>query len=221
MQAFDALLTSLDTRGLRESHLHIMMKKIETPFRERVRRNTLQNGSVVQCRNATGNEVAEASSGGDSPSSMVCSTSSDRWEPSFKIELGKNEEEKRNVLRRYQDFQVWMWKEHFGSSVLSALAHGQKRCLPLLGVCDRCLDTFLFEEDFCSSCHRTFDNVDFVAKLLELEISYGDIIKFDSENVVISSTSCPLRIILIKALLSMLEVRFPCYRFNKYFGEDC
>nr|GMD93116.1 homeobox-DDT domain protein RLT1 [Ipomoea batatas] len=219
-EAFDALLTSLDTRGLRESHLHIMMKKIEIPFRERVRRDTLQNGSVVQCGNATRNEAAEASSGGDSPSSMVCSTSSDRWEPSFKIELGKNEEEKRNALRRYQDFQIWMWKEHFGSSILCALAHGQKRCLPLLGVCDRCLDTFLFEEDFCSSCHRRFANVDFVVKLLESEISYGDIIQFDSENVVISSTSCPLRIILFKALLSMLEVSIPSEAFQSSWTED-
>jgi hypothetical protein len=40
MQAFDILLTSLDSRGIRESHLRLMLQKIEKSFRENVRKNT-------------------------------------------------------------------------------------------------------------------------------------------------------------------------------------
>ncbi|CAH9112170.1 unnamed protein product [Cuscuta europaea] len=207
-EAFDTLLTSLDTRGLRESHLHIMLQKIEIPFRERARRNALHS---------VGGQSFNV--GGDSPNSMVCNTNSDREEPSFKIELGKNEEEKKNVLRRYKDFQIWMWKEQFGLSSLCALRDGQKRRFPLLGVCDRCLDTFLFEEDVCGSCHKTFGKVDFVVKLLESENSSNDMIKFDNEDLIISNT-CPLRIILIKAVLSMLEASVPGEALQSSWTED-
>ncbi|VFQ58861.1 unnamed protein product [Cuscuta campestris] len=209
-EAFDILLTSLDTRGLRESHLHIMLQKIEIPFRDRVRKNTLQNRSVA---------YPYYDAGGDSPNSMVCSTSSDRVEPSFKIELGKSEVEKRNVLRRYQDFQIWMWKEHFGPPILCALKDGQKRRLPLLGICDRCFVTFLFEEDFCSSCRRVFGKVDFVVKLMEPDISCEDMIKSDMEDLIISNT-CPFGIILIKAMLSVLEASIPSEALQSSWTED-
>ncbi|KAK1276363.1 hypothetical protein QJS04_geneDACA022461 [Acorus gramineus] len=38
-EAFDNLLAALDTRGIRESHLHSMLQKIETLFKESVRKN--------------------------------------------------------------------------------------------------------------------------------------------------------------------------------------
>lgn len=39
VQGFDALLASLDPRGVRESHLHSMLQKIEIPFKDTVRRS--------------------------------------------------------------------------------------------------------------------------------------------------------------------------------------
>ena len=64
MQGFDALLSSLDVRGIRESHLHVMLEKIEMSFKEAVRRNKLhlnkrQNGGTIKT------EADEMASGPD------------------------------------------------------------------------------------------------------------------------------------------------------------
>lgn len=209
-QAFDALLTSLETRGIRESHLHMMLQKIEVPFRERVRSTISNADSMVQHRNTTGNEATEASispacyANVDSPNSMVCNINFEgcEYSSSFKIELGRNEVEKGSALRKYQDFQIWMWKEFFGSSNLCSVEFRKKRCSPLLGICDACLDSYLFEEGLCPSCHRAFGKADGIINFLEPSINV-DRIKVDSKDLIVSS---PPRIRMIKALLSMLEV---------------
>lgn len=210
VQAFDALLTSLETRGIRESHLHMMLQKIEVPFRERVRKIMSNADSMLQHRNATGSEATEASTSpacyasADSPNSIVCNMSEGcEFSSSFKIELGRNEVEKGSALRKYQDFQIWMWKEFFGSSNLCSMAFRKKRCSPLLGICDACLDSYLFEEGHCPSCHRAFGKVDGIINFLESSINV-DKIKVDSKDLIVSS---PPRIRMIKALLSMVEVR--------------
>ncbi|KAA8526340.1 hypothetical protein F0562_008457 [Nyssa sinensis] len=77
-EGFDALLASLDVRGVRESHLHSMLRRIELSFKETARRNLL-------------------------------------------IGLGRNNTEKSDALRRYQDFEKWMWEECFNSSILCAI----------------------------------------------------------------------------------------------------
>jgi hypothetical protein len=41
MQAFDALLNSLDSSGIRESHLRLMLLKIENIFKENVQKNAI------------------------------------------------------------------------------------------------------------------------------------------------------------------------------------
>ncbi|KAG5561737.1 hypothetical protein RHGRI_004700 [Rhododendron griersonianum] len=145
-EAFDALLASLDTRGIRESHLHTMLEYIEKSFKESLRRHS-QSASIIDRKGSIVNEDAEmdCSPAQDSPSSTVSGSNSNTCEPSFsfKIELGKNETEKKAVMERYQEFQRWMWKECFDSSTLCAMRYGEKRCRPLMGICDFCLDSFM------------------------------------------------------------------------------
>jgi hypothetical protein len=214
MQAFDALLTSLDTRGIRESHLHIMLQKIEVPFRELARKNLLGAANrVVHNEKKTGEEVAELSSspgsnaGTDSPNSTVCGMSSDSLEPSssFKIELGKNDKERENALNRYQDLQIWMWKESFNASVLRAMTFGRKQRTPLLGVCSVCLDSFMIEDGYCPSCCTT-TKIEDRESFLEQKF-FEEKLKNELTNFIVSNCTHPLRIRMMKALLSCLEVR--------------
>jgi hypothetical protein len=212
MQAFDALLMSLDARGIRESHLRLMLQRAETSFKENLGRN-------LQCANTADrsgirvkNEADEMNSSPDcpvafdSPSSTICGLSSDILETSssFQIELGRNEAEKKAALNRYQDFQKWMWKECFNSLTLCAMKYGKKRCGPLLGVCDICLIAYSYEESHCLSCHQNFDDD---LKLSEHAVQCEGKRKLDSGNFRLLESSLPLGIRLLKALLGFIEVR--------------
>lgn len=197
MQAFDALLTALDTRGTRESHLHIMLQRIEACFKECVRRNRLSHDGDKGRHEDVELNSSFAFENAESPSSAVCSTSSDALEPSlsFRIEVGKNEKEGNNFMKRYEDLQNWMWKECFNSSIVCALAYGMKRCSPLLGICDICLTTYA--EDNCPCCRRAQGKI--AAK--------GHFpMQFNGENNLMDGTDSPLRIRLIKTILNSLEV---------------
>ena len=200
-------------RGIRESHLHIMLQKIEVPFRERVRKNLSFNCIEGKEGMKTGDELAEVSSspgcnsGLDSPSSTVCGMNSDSLEPSssFKIELGRNETERENALKRYEDFQIWMWRECFNSSVLRSLTYGKNRCTPLLGTCHLCFDSYMNVECHGHSCHTT-SKVGNKEGLVEQTI-HEEKVKVEPLNFGDSNSSHPLRIRLIKVLLNSLEVR--------------
>ncbi|KAK4711137.1 hypothetical protein R3W88_005650 [Solanum pinnatisectum] len=211
-EAFDCLLASLDTRGVRESHLHIMLQKIEGPFKGRARQN-------MSC-GASSNPTSGASA--DSPGSAIYGVSSDSWESSssFKIELGRNEEEKKNALQRYQGFQIWMWKECLSSSILCAMRYGKKRCLPLLGICGHCLDSYLSEEGICPSCNKMSCEVDMNGKFLEQAMDSMDNLKIDYNNLVVSN-ACPVRVRLMKAVLSFTEVCVPYEALQSSWTEDC
>lgn len=202
MQAFDALLTALDTRGTRESHLNIMLQRIETCFKESVRRNQLSHDILGHNGDKVKQEDDELNSSfafesAESPSSAICTTSSDALEPShsFRIEVGKNEKEKNNFLKRYDDLQNWMWKECLNSSIIRALAYGKKRCSPLLGICDVCLATYA--EDSCPYCQRAQEKI---------ATKGHSSVQFNGESNLMDGTNSPLRIRLIKTILTSLEV---------------
>ncbi|KAA8515215.1 hypothetical protein F0562_018394 [Nyssa sinensis] len=229
-EAFDDLLASLDTRGIRESHLHIMLQKVEMSFKENVRRN-LQGANIVDQNGSTvgiGYDAAEincspaCAAGADSPHGTVCGLNSDTMEPStsFRIELGRNEMEKKAALKRYQDFQMWMWKECFNSSILRAMTYGKKRCTPLLGICDFCLDSYIFEDDHCPSCHGASSTFDNKLRVLEHVIQCKDKRKGDPKGSNISDYSHPLRIRLLKALLTFMEVAVPSEALQSSWTEN-
>ncbi|KAK7319734.1 hypothetical protein RJT34_04459 [Clitoria ternatea] len=223
-EAFDALLDSLDSRGIRESHLCIMLQKIESSFKENVRQSTLcaKTGSTGEtCRK---NEVDETDSspdrhiGSDSPSSTLCGLNSDTSETSssFKIELGKSESDQKSSLRRYQDFQKWMWKECYNSSILCAMKYGKKRCKPQVVICDTCLNPYLAEDSHCDCCHRTLP-VNNGFNFSKHAFQCGDKL---STDICILDSYLPLRTRLLKALLAFIEASVPPEAFQSIWKDD-
>lgn len=214
MQAFDALLMSLDVRGIRESHLRLMLQKIETSFKENLKRN-IQSADVENHGITVKNEADEMNSSPncpaafDSPNSTICGLNSEVLETScsFRVELGRNESERRATLNRYEDFQKWMWKECFNSLTLCAMKYGKKRCGQLLGVCDSCLNSYYSEEVHCLSCHRNFGTSTSEFKLSEHAIQCERKRKLDKGHLPILDSSLPLGTRLLKALLAFIEVR--------------
>ncbi|KAI3439979.1 J domain-containing protein [Psidium guajava] len=226
-EAFDALLRSLDTRGIRESHLRLMLLEVDPLFKENVRRNlqSAKDFSRGGLPLPVKNEAAEMDSSPDcpndfdSPNSTVCASNSDSFETSssIKIELGQNEFEKKAALKRYQDFQKWMWKECCISSSLSGIKVGKKRCDQLLGICDGCLSTYYFEAVHCQSCHKTFcSEFDFSLNHVGCEEKR----KLDHGYIHNLDYSLPLGIRLIKALLAYLEVCIPSEALQSFWLED-
>lgn len=191
-----------------------MLQKIEMAFKENVRRNSQCVDNVGQTRTTVKNENTETDSnpdciaGFDSPNSTVCGLVSDALEPlsSFGIELGRNEMEKRATLKRYQDFQKWMWKECFNSEALCSMKYGKKRCAQLLSICDFCFECYFNEDNHCPSCHRTFGSFDNNVHFLEHVIQCESKKKTNPEDLHISDSSLPLGIRLLKALLAFIEV---------------
>ena len=58
---------------------------------------------------------------------------------------------KNDALKRYQDFEKWMWKDCVNSSVIFAMKYGKKRDLQLLSTCDYYHDVYSFEDNHFSS----------------------------------------------------------------------
>ncbi|KAG9159461.1 hypothetical protein Leryth_011009 [Lithospermum erythrorhizon] len=215
-EAFDSLLTSLDTRGIRESHLHIMLQKIEGPFRERVRIDSSHACSTSHnCANKSEaveeNNFSPANTISESPSGTQCTTVSDTLESSvsFRIELGRNELEKVNALKRYKDLQIWTWEECFNTPMLYALTYGKKRSSAVLGICDSCLESYILEENYCTSCRRAFGNETHLENL-----------KVDSKNFVVSNSPHPTRVGLIRAVLNFLEAFVPSEALQASWTEE-
>lgn len=212
MQDFDALLASLDVRGVRESHLLSVLQKIESSFKEAVRRNVVLPTTQRQSEATVKTEPNEMSSGStchlssDSPCSTLCGSDSDLTETSttFKIGLGRNETERNDALKRYQDFEQWIWRECFYSSKLCAAKYGKKRSKQLLDLCDYCHDIYYFEDTQCPSCHRACGT-------LKSEFKFSEHVgderwKLSVDSVMQGSISSPLRIRLLKAHLALVEV---------------
>ncbi|KAL6992497.1 hypothetical protein U1Q18_010607 [Sarracenia purpurea var. burkii] len=226
-EAFDVLVASLDTRGIRESHLQVMLQDIEKPFKENVRRNSQCASNMDRSRDVGNEEDAvvdcSPAQSGDADSrrsTAVSGSNPNTCEPSFsfKIELGRNETEKKVAMERYQEFQMWMWKECFNSSTLCAMSYGEKRCRPLLGICDFCLDSYVVEKDLCSFCHKPFGTVD---NKITLSEQHEDERKVSPQNANVSKSSHPLRIRLLRALLTLIEVSVPSKGLPSSWIENC
>ncbi|XP_073158296.1 homeobox-DDT domain protein RLT1 [Henckelia pumila] len=218
-EAFDALLKSLDTRGTRESHLHFMLQKIEVYFKECVRRNQFLN-LTDKSRNKGGDVAFEvissvASASTESPRSEFCGNRFDSWEPStsFKIGCGKNESKENNLLKRYEELQIWTWKECFNSSILRAQRYGKIRRLPLLGTCDVCLDTHDAKNEVCPRCNWMRSHVEGWGNLTKNNV-------MDRTNMGSSNSTSPI-IRLIRAVLTLLEACIPSEGLHSFWTEEC
>ncbi|XP_009406256.2 homeobox-DDT domain protein RLT2 [Musa acuminata AAA Group] len=227
-EAFDALLAALDTRGIRESHLHSMLQRIESTFKEAIRRNKkfvssdLVGDPVITGLTKTSSSP-DCSMELDSPSSSLCGLASDALEnsSSFRIELGQSKAEISAAVRRYQGLFRWMWKECYNPYQLCAMKYGKKRCSELLHTCDSCFQSFSAEERHCPSCHKTFKafhNSDAIFSehmpLCEQKR------KSDPEwKLQVSDSSLSIGIRLLKAQLSMIEVSIPAEALQAFWTE--
>ena len=192
--------------------MRIMLQKIESSFKENGRRNLWSPNIVCQSGTTDENKKAETDSGNcpadiDDPSSMFCVSSSDTFDTFslFRIELGRNSAEKKGALKRYLDFQNWMWKDCFNSSTLRAMKFGKKRCEQLLDTCNLCFSSYLSEDTHCLFCHQTFKvdkkNFDFAEHEIQCKEK-----RFDPGNARAFDSCLPLGIRLLTALLGSIEV---------------
>lgn len=178
-------------RGIRESHLRIMLQKIEGSFKENACKNIklarnpfLKEKSVVN--HSPTNSV--------SPSSAISGSNSDSMETStsIRVELGRNDSEKKNLSKRFHDFQRWMWTETYSSLPSCARKYGKKRS-ELLATCEVCVTSYLSEFTHCTSCHQRLNMVDRSERKI-----------LDSS---LSASPLPFGVRLLKTLLVFLEVK--------------
>ncbi|KAG5545205.1 hypothetical protein RHGRI_017628 [Rhododendron griersonianum] len=225
VEGFDALFESLDVRGLRESHLHSMLQKIELSFKETLRRSlicTSTGGLTVTDVKKEVSDMApnpDSSASTDSPTSTVCVSNSDVTESSssFAIGLGRNETEKKDALKRYIDLEKWMWEECLNSLVLCGIKYGKKRCKQLLGICNYCHDMDVFENNYCPSCHMAFETS--ASDLKFSEAQCGKKYKGNGWTLRRLDSSPTSRIRLLKVLLALIEVSIPAEALQPAWSE--
>ncbi|KAL2640670.1 hypothetical protein AAZV13_06G245200 [Glycine max] len=229
-EGFDALLASLDVRGIRESHLHMMLQRIETYFKEFVRKNAqnvnmrMQNGDPVERLKTESVEMAsnQDCSANIHGSSSVCIDNLDASETStsFVVQLGRNEADNKDACMRYWDFEKWMRKECLNFSVLSAMKFGKKWCHQLQSICDLCLHAYFSGGAPCSSCCRTFSACKSNPSSSKHIVHSEGKVKIDIDCFHASS-SLSLRIRLLKILLSIVEVTLPLEALQPLWRDSC
>lgn len=183
-------MKSLDVRGVRESHLHFMLLKIEASFKEAVRRNAEANPGLCSISSSLDSDTAEIST-------------------TFKIELGDNNAiEQCTVLQRFQSFEKWMWDNTLHPGALSAFKYGAKKSSPLFRICRICAELHFIEDICCPGCGQMRGGVDvdelcFAEQVAQL----GDNSRGGNAGFILrGSILSPLRIRLLKIQLALVEV---------------
>ncbi|XP_022135753.1 homeobox-DDT domain protein RLT2 isoform X3 [Momordica charantia] len=203
-EGFDSLLASLDIRGIRESHLHLMLRKLENSFKAAVRGKILQD---IQSKGegAAGHDYNAHTYGSVT---TLCADDSDAFDSStsFRSEPEETGSRKTETLKRYHDFESWMRSECFSLSILSADKYGKKQGRQLLGICNHCQCFYSESSNHCRSCHET-------RRISDLYFSEHE--SRCKENISISwCSSSPLRIRLLKMLLTVIEASIPVEAFQ-------
>ncbi|EPS59671.1 hypothetical protein M569_15134, partial [Genlisea aurea] len=122
-EGFDALLSSLDVRGLRESHLHSMLQNIEKPFRDSSRKSSSSTSPLPR-------EIIEPEHDGNDETRR-----------------------RNARIRHLEEYEDWMWKECSNPNVLSALRYRTPRQPRLLEICDVCRELLSsFDDGGCCCC---------------------------------------------------------------------
>ncbi|GAB2285385.1 hypothetical protein Dimus_019840 [Dionaea muscipula] len=220
-EVFDALLASLDVRGVRECHLHTLLQKIEPLFKETLKWKLFGSTTGKQRGDSIQREASEASASfhphgygcRDSPNSTICALDSNSPEPSlsFHIECGKNKLDLANTMKRYKDSVEWMWKECLSPSMLCATKYGKKRCTQLLDICNHCHDVYFFEDKHCPMCHITYTSLEEKLNFSQHVSQCEETKKFNPDWRLPAALhhNSPMRIRLLKSLLALVEVSIP------------
>ncbi|KAL8461191.1 hypothetical protein ACS0TY_032612 [Phlomoides rotata] len=214
-KAFNALLSSLDIRGIRESHLYSMLQNIGATFKETARKNLLRahsggnvhddiKGDVLEMRN----KLNYSASYSNSPGPGI----------SLSIDIGNCGTEDNVIMRKYKDFE-WMWNECYTSNVLGALKHGPSLRQQLLEICDCCHYLFTWEESHCPTCHRTYSTSKETFGFAE---HVAHCIRIWSEKIdgALLDYSLPPRIRLLKVQLATIEASVPSDAFGSVWSDE-
>lgn len=227
-EGFNSLSASLDVRGIRESYLHFMLQRIESSFKESVRRNAICIGGKRSGEDKVKRQTLELAHGADapididSPSSSVCGVDPEALETStsFEIELGRNRYEKDGALKRYQEFENWIWKECLSPLVLCARKYGKERFVPLLTACDQCHEIYFMDCDDCPSCYwnstTSKSNIYFSESVAPSEHKLHML----SDPTKYTSLSAPVKIRLLKVLLALTEAFVPPEALECFWTDD-
>uniref|UniRef100_A0A804QKX7 Uncharacterized protein n=1 Tax=Zea mays TaxID=4577 RepID=A0A804QKX7_MAIZE len=180
-EAFEALVASLDTRGIRESHLHSILQSIEPTFKEAVERKRCANLEHPTGRTSENGNI-------------------------FKIEVGRNEAEKNSISKRASVFLKWIWRECYSHQSTYAMRYGKKRCPELIHSCDYCYQIYLAEERHCS-CHKTFKHIhNFLEHSSQCEEKQRTDPNWKMQTV---DLSVPVGLRLLRLLLATIEALVP------------
>ncbi|CAN8267616.1 unnamed protein product [Cochlearia groenlandica] len=201
-EGFDYLIKSLDVRGVRESHLHFMLLKMETSFKEAVRRNLETNQEL--CAIPTGLDL--------DPDTAEISTT-------FKID--SNCTERSEVLQRFHSFEKWMWDNMLHPGALYAFKYGAKKSSRLFNICRICAELRFVGDICCPGCGQMLAGSD-VSELCFAEqvTQLGEISRGDAEFILRGSILSPLRIRLLKIQLALVEASLPPEGLQAFWTED-
>lgn len=210
-------MSSLDTRGIRESNLHSMLQRIEPTFKQanKIWREAISESVKTDLGQGI-DSSPNLSNYLDSPRSSMLSSSSDAMDAaqvsdSFKIQIGRTSSERLDISKRYGGFVKWLWAECYNARVLCAVQYGKKRCSELLQACEICYRTYLAADNHCPSCHEDFKSyINFSEHLLECE----EKMRVPKIKEVPNKTTIGME--LLKAQLAFVEV---CLRITFIYSS--
>ncbi|XP_042007144.1 homeobox-DDT domain protein RLT2-like [Salvia splendens] len=210
-EGFDALLSSLDVRGTRESHLHSILQNIGPTFKETARKNSSSSLSVRHERVDVTKEVKLDLS---SPKGLAHVSCSPEQSTPLAANLVNNGAEENDINQRYNKDFEWIWKECFASNVFSALKHSTLWRRQLLEICNCCRILYSWEENHCPFCHMTYrtssDTSDFAEHVDKCRKNDNSLFEL----------SLPPRIILLKVQLATIEASIPAYALDSAWSDE-
>ncbi|KAK9061380.1 hypothetical protein SSX86_018561 [Deinandra increscens subsp. villosa] len=155
------LMSALDERGRRESHLLSSFKKYEAALCESL---SSMHTDVTVGQPAVSGE-SERSISRDDSSSAISDVDNllglhymqhdNLASPSAVSTPIGNREQTKQKWCRLQQFDSWLWKSF--CSTLNSAKYGKQSFLESLAKCERCHDLYWRDEKHCRICHTTFE----------------------------------------------------------------
>ncbi|XP_051136002.1 homeobox-DDT domain protein RLT2-like isoform X2 [Andrographis paniculata] len=217
---FDTLTSSLDIRGVREYHLHLMLQRIEVSFKEAARKNSYKLREQLHDDQKDKGFLPlrpkpEKQLGNDTQKPYM--TSPDITASySFVVNVrGENEH-----VNRYKDAERWMWDECFDSNRLNAVKSGRLRCQLLLEICNWCRDLFTCDDSHCPFCHRTYSTSDGSFDFSQHVSRCNGKLSEEPDQITMNLSLSP-RFRLLKAQLAMVEASIPYEAFECVWSDEC
>ncbi|KAL4363236.1 hypothetical protein GQ457_04G025600 [Hibiscus cannabinus] len=162
-EALRALLAVLDDRGKREALLVESLEKRETSLCQEMSSRHLYNAEIRHMNSDSPEmdvvrEDSSPVSDVDNLSLTVAVNESLTSCSAIVLHAGKKGEEQKQMWRRLQEFDVWIWDYFYLN--LNAVKHKKRSYLDSLTRCESCHDLYWRDEKHCKICHTTFE-IDF------------------------------------------------------------